>query len=73
MIFLRQENFDEVEIENNNFEKVLADIPWYTLGEQSEFLSILQKNPVDLMHFPHWNVPYFYDGKFVVTIHDLTM
>ncbi|MDD2656787.1 MAG: glycosyltransferase family 1 protein [Patescibacteria group bacterium] len=73
LIFLRQENFDEVEIENLNFTKILADIPWYTLGEQSEFLSILQKNPVDLMHFPHWNVPYFYDGKFVVTIHDLTM
>ena len=27
----------------------------------------------DLTHFLHLNVPLFYNGKFVVTIHDLTM
>ncbi|OIO18274.1 MAG: hypothetical protein AUJ23_04125 [Candidatus Magasanikbacteria bacterium CG1_02_32_51] len=73
VLFLRQENFADVKITNSNFSKVLADVAWYTLQEQKEFLYILQKNPVDLMHFPHWNIPYFYKGKFVVTIHDLTM
>ncbi|MFA7314828.1 MAG: glycosyltransferase family 1 protein [Candidatus Magasanikbacteria bacterium] len=73
ILFLRQDNFDDVKITNPNFTKILADIPWYTFEEQKEFLHILKNNPVDFMHFPHWNVPYFYQGKFVVTIHDLTM
>jgi glycosyltransferase involved in cell wall biosynthesis len=29
------------------------------------------KRSVDLFHFPHYNVPYFFPGSFVVTIHDL--
>ncbi|OGH85825.1 MAG: hypothetical protein A2493_02240 [Candidatus Magasanikbacteria bacterium RIFOXYC12_FULL_33_11] len=73
LIFLRQENFEELKIENPNFTKVLADVPWYTLEEQKDFLKILDDNPVDLMHFPHWNVPYFYKKPFCITIHDLTM
>lgn len=73
VLFLRQENFDEVKLNNPNFSKVLADIPWYTLEEQKDFLKILEENPVDLMHFPNWNVPYFYKKPFVITIHDLTM
>ncbi|PIZ96833.1 MAG: hypothetical protein COX80_00325 [Candidatus Magasanikbacteria bacterium CG_4_10_14_0_2_um_filter_33_14] len=73
LIFLRQENFEELTITNSNFKKILADVAWYTLEEQKDFLKILKDNPVDLMHFPHWNVPYFYKGDFVITIHDLTM
>ena len=73
LIFLRKENFEGLKIENNNFKKILADVPWYSLEEQKKFLKILDDNPVDLMHFPHWNVPYFYHKPFVVTIHDLTM
>ncbi|MFA7245361.1 MAG: glycosyltransferase family 1 protein [Candidatus Magasanikbacteria bacterium] len=73
IIFLRKENFDDVQIVNPNFEKVLADIPWYTLEEQKDFLKVLTEHPVDLMHFPHWNVPYFYKGDYVVTLHDLIM
>lgn len=26
---------------------------------------------LDLVHFPSFNVPIFYPGKFIVTIHDL--
>jgi glycosyltransferase involved in cell wall biosynthesis len=26
----------------------------------------------DLLHCPHYNIPFFYRGRFVVTIHDLT-
>jgi len=73
VLFLRQENFAEVKITNPNFTKILADVAWYTLEEQKKFLDILNKEKLDLMHFTHWNVPYFYQGKFVVTIHDLTM
>ncbi|MFH1286929.1 MAG: glycosyltransferase family 1 protein [Candidatus Magasanikbacteria bacterium] len=56
-----------------SFEIVEVNIPWYTLEEQFKFPGIIKKKKVDLMHFPHWNVPLFYTDPFVLTIHDLTM
>lgn len=73
VLFLRKENWDEVKITNQNFKKVLADIPWYSWQEQILFTKIIKKEKVDLMHFPHWNVPVFYSAPFVLTIHDLIM
>jgi len=72
-IFLRKENWEEYQPLNKNFTKVLADIPWYGIREQIIFPRILRKLNLDLVHFPHFNVPYFYSGKFVVTIHDLIL
>jgi len=52
---------------------VTADMPWYSWQEQVKFKKIIDKEKVDLMHFPHWNVPFFYNKPFVVTVHDLIM
>ena len=50
---------------------VEAPYQWYSIAEQIFMpLKIKQQN-IDLMHFPHFNVPLFYRGPFVVTIHDL--
>lgn len=57
--------------QNLNFQKVLADVKWYGIAEQLKILRILRKLQPDLVHFPHFNVPIFYDGRYVVTIHDL--
>jgi glycosyltransferase involved in cell wall biosynthesis len=54
-----------------NFHKVLANYKWYTVSEQINLPRTLQKISPDLVHFPHFNVPILYGGKFVVTIHDL--
>lgn len=51
---------------------VIADIPHYSLVEQMKFPQVLRKENLDLMHFPHFNVPILYRRPFVVTIHDLT-
>ncbi len=51
---------------------VVADIPHYSLAEQTKFPRILAKENLDLVHFPHFNVPVLYNKPFVVTIHDLT-
>ena len=72
-IFLRRENWDEYQPHSKNFTKVLADVPWYTLREQIQMPKILEKCGLDLVHFPHFNVPVSYKGKFVVTIHDLIL
>lgn len=52
---------------------VRANIHWYTIKEQLKFSKIIDKEKIDLMHFPHWNVPLNYHGRFVLTIHDLIM
>ena len=61
------ENFSE----NKNFKKVLTEIKWYGFAEQFNLPKLLKQLNLDLVHFPHFNVPIFYTGKFVVTIHDL--
>lgn len=73
VIFLRRENWNDYYPQNPNFKKVLADYRWYTLAEQIMFPKIIKKENVDLMHYPHFNVPIFCQKKFVVTIHDLIL
>jgi glycosyltransferase involved in cell wall biosynthesis len=73
VIFLRKENFDEYQPKNKNFQKVLADYQWYTFSEQIKMPRLLNKFELDLVHFPHFNVPFLYRKKFVVTIHDLIL
>jgi len=73
VVFLRKENFDEYQPHNKNFQKVLADYCWYTFSEQLFFPIALRKMKLDLMHFPHFNVPILYFGDFVLTIHDLIL
>ena len=72
-IFLRKENFHEYKPGKANFLKVMADIPWYGIREQLQLPKILKKYNLDLVHFPHFNVPIFWKGKFIVTIHDLIL
>ncbi len=45
----------------------------YSIKEQIFFPhSRLRKEKVDVLHVPHLNIPIFYRGKLIVTIHDLT-
>lgn len=69
-VFLLKKDFDKVEFAGN-FTKVLANIRWYSFREQTELLVLLNKYNLDLVHFPHFNIPIFYAKKFVVTLHDL--
>lgn len=73
VVFMRKENFDEYQPMNKNFTKVLADYRWYTFSEQLFLPLLLRKQKLDLMHFPHFNVPLLYSGNFIITIHDLIL
>lgn len=53
-------------------EMIATGIKHYGFAEQFKLPGILKKHNLDLMHFPHFNVPLFYRKPFVVTIHDLT-
>ncbi len=72
-IFLRSENWEAYQPKNKNFRKVMADIPWYGWKEQVLLPKIFEREHVDIMHFPHWNIPLYYNQPFVVTIHDLLL
>ncbi len=51
---------------------VATGIPHYSVAEQIRLPFILNRYKLDVMHFPHFNVPILYARPFVVTIHDLT-
>lgn len=69
-IFHLKDDYDTL-LYYNNFHKVLTDLRWYGISEQVKLPKIIEKLELDLVHFPHFNAPIFYRGKFVVTIHDL--
>lgn len=70
LILHLKDDFDKLEYKDN-FYKILADFRWYGASEQIKLPGLLKSLKPDLVHFPHFNVPVFYKGKFVVTIHDL--
>ncbi|MBU0709041.1 glycosyltransferase family 4 protein [Patescibacteria group bacterium] len=71
VIFLSKKNFNWYQPQNIRFQKVLADCSWYSFKEQLFMPFIIARQKIDLMHFPNFNIPIFWPGRFVVTIHDL--
>jgi len=72
VVILRRTNFNLFNQKAKNFKKIMADSSWYTLKEQVLLPAVLSKIRPDLVHFPHFNVPLLYPGKFVLTVHDIT-
>ena len=72
ILLVRKRKFDEVKKEvGNKMKLVVLDAPHYSFKEQLLVPWVLLKLKPDFVHFPHFNVPVFYRGRFVVTIHDL--
>lgn len=71
IIFILTKDIKNLEL-SSKFKLVTTNFPWYSFKEQIFFPSLLNKYKIDIMHFPHFNIPVFYRGKFIVTIHDLT-
>lgn len=73
VIFLHPSGVEDYRPANPRFRKVSADVPWYSFAEQLQLPAIFAREKLDLLHVPHFNIPIFYFGKMVVTIHDLTI
>lgn len=73
VVYLRPENAGEYVPTKSNFQKVIVDLPWYGLREQLWWPWFLSSQELDLVHFPHFNVPILCPVPFVVTIHDLIL
>lgn len=52
---------------------IAVDIAWYSWQEQVILPRIFSKYHIDIMFFPHWNVPLWYNKPYIVMIHDLIM
>lgn len=61
----------QTEFGGRNIQVVSTSIRHYSLAEQTEFLSLLNRQQLDLLHVPHFNVPLLYSRPFLVTIHDI--
>lgn len=70
-LIVRRDFEDNIKNQNPKIKIALADIPHYSLKEQFFLPFILYKERLDLVHFPHFNVPFWYLKKYIVTIHDL--
>ena len=54
-----------------NVKRVYVPIKHYSFKEQLLLPWIFLKERLNLLHIPHFNIPWFYPGKILVTIHDL--
>lgn len=72
VIFLMVSDFDSVTLPAN-FKKIKTTIHWHSFSEQLILPMLYLKEKLDLLFVPHFNVPIFYPGKFITTIHDLTV
>ncbi|HEX6489368.1 MAG TPA: glycosyltransferase family 1 protein [Candidatus Dormibacteraeota bacterium] len=70
-VLLSRSNWSDFVPARSNFQRALADVGWYTFGEQLRMPGILSRTRPDLVHFPNFNFPLVYRGPFVATIHDL--
>jgi glycosyltransferase involved in cell wall biosynthesis len=50
---------------------VITPVRHYSLAEQLKMPRFFSEEKLDLLHVPHFNIPLWYSGKMVVTIHDL--
>ena len=73
VVFLSPENFNEFNEDWPGVRKVLLPVPWYSWREQIMMPFYIWREKIDLMHFPHFNVPILTPVPFVVTIHDLIL
>jgi glycosyltransferase involved in cell wall biosynthesis len=55
----------------SNVQIKFVQVKHYTLKEQILLPIVFNKFKLDLLHVPHFNIPIFYRGKIIVTIHDL--
>lgn len=75
VLFVKSQDLHNVQrsIFNDQWRLVPADIQWHTVAEQRRFPKMIEKEHLDLMHFPYFSLPIWYTGKFVLTIHDLIL
>lgn len=55
----------------SNIKIIIKPVKHYSVSEQLKMPQAYRHEKLDLLHVPHFNIPIFYFGNIVVTIHDL--
>jgi glycosyltransferase involved in cell wall biosynthesis len=71
VVFLLQKDFDTVNFKSPSIEKKILNVRWHSIKEQLIVKNTIQKEKLDLIHFPYFSIPLSYNDPFVITIHDL--
>ena len=71
---MKQRFGNKEELKNEKINEIIEfNTSIYGIKEQLKFpYKELKKLKPDILHVPHYNVPIFYKGDMIVTIHDLT-
>ena len=72
VLFLSEEGMQSVPT-TEGVEKICAPLPWYSIAEQLYMPGLTKRARVDVMHFPHFNVPWRCPVPYVLTVHDLIL
>ncbi len=72
-LFLLPQEFEKCDLATKNLTLVSVTSPHYSIAEQVKLPLELSKIKLDFIHFLSFNHPIFWTGKFIVTIHDLTL
>src|SRR3990167_9619406 len=64
VVLLRKKYFNELKLPRN-WQKIEADFRHYSLTEQLKLPKMIKNIKPDLVHFPHFNIPLFFRGKYV--------
>ncbi|MBU1039222.1 glycosyltransferase family 4 protein [Patescibacteria group bacterium] len=70
-LLINPKNSEQPENLPSNFHLVKAPWPVYGLAEQFFLPRLIVKLKVDLVHYPHFNVPWLTPRPYLVTVHDL--
>ncbi|MFZ2199637.1 MAG: glycosyltransferase family 1 protein [Microgenomates group bacterium] len=69
-VLLRDAEYDNFP-GGENIEKIHAEIPHYSLAEQTKLPKILKQIGADLLYTLHFNAPIFSGVPTIITVHDL--
>lgn len=73
VLIVREKDKDDIPLKAKNLSLLPVDMDWYSFKEQIKLAKIINNQKPDLVHFTNFNFPLRYRGKFVMTIHDLTL
>ena len=71
-LLLRKKYFNKLDLPQN-WTPVLADFKHYGVREQIKLPGLISSYKPDVVHFLHFNTPFFLKGPYIVTIHDILM
>ena len=72
ILLLRKKYFGKLNLPDN-WTPLLADYKHYGIVEQIMLPGLISTHRPDIVHFLHFNTPFFFKGQYIVTIHDILM